>query len=218
VPALLSLSTKYHELRSGRGFRVVAQYLGRTERINSTGFSFLEKLSFFRADILIACVLLPLLLVILAKLLPRRWRIWVLMLLTVAASLALFIQFRALQEVGRFVSFDMLVTAARWAAWEHGVTSTYGGAMSLLPVLAGVAWMIGVAWWNARRQKQEGLGRVSPTRVRFVAPVVMATVLILTVLPVSRGCPQRRITAAHFSARLPPTENQWMRIRASSPN
>jgi arylsulfatase A-like enzyme len=182
VPALLSLSTKYHELRSGRGFRVVAQYLGRTETINSTGFSFLEKLSFFRADILIVCVLFPLLLLILARFLPRRWRIPVLMLLTVAASLALFIQFRALQEVGRFVSFDMLVTAARWATWEHGVTSTYGGAMSLLPVLAGVAWMIGVASWSARKQKEEGLGRIAASRMRFVARLVMATVLILAAL------------------------------------
>lgn len=173
LPALVILSIKYYELRSGRGFRVVAQYLGRTERINTTGFSFLEKLSFFRTDILFACLLAPLLLLLFGRLLPRRVRIPVLVALSLVVTMALYIQLRALEEIGRFISFEMLITAARWSREERGAISAYAGAKSLLPVFAGLAWIVGVAWWSARKQTLDQREDTVRARARWLAPTAV---------------------------------------------
>ncbi len=103
VPALLSLYIKRYMMTGGRGFAVVARYVGRTEGTASTGLTRLEEFSFFRSDLLLGFVLVPLALIVLSRYLPRRWGAPVVAVVSAVVAIALYVQLRALEEVGRYI-------------------------------------------------------------------------------------------------------------------
>src|ERR1700683_4335174 len=114
VPAVFSVALKISELGHERGFRVVARYLGRVEGTGDTGLSLAERLTFFRSDILFAFLLIPLALWLLFRVLPRVLCGVVIAGISSAVSLALFIQFRSLEEMGQYVSLHILRVALTW--------------------------------------------------------------------------------------------------------
>src|SRR5579863_9270620 len=76
VPAALSVRVKYLIMSPSThgGFDIVSRSLGRPHPVQGLGLAGWEKFSFYRADLLVACFLVPLGLVVLSRYLPRRWR------------------------------------------------------------------------------------------------------------------------------------------------
>ena len=108
VPAIFCILVKFLILGNGRGFRVVARFLGRSEGPGNPGLTIAERLTFFRSEILWLYIIVPLLLVLVLRYLNRPLRIFVAGMVSILASLIVFVQARSLEEMGDFVSFAML--------------------------------------------------------------------------------------------------------------
>ena len=71
VPAILCILVKLLTLANGRGFRVIARYLGRVEGLGFPGLSFFERFSLFHSEILYVFLVAPLVLLVLLAYSPR---------------------------------------------------------------------------------------------------------------------------------------------------
>jgi len=149
APALLSFYLKYILMAPGGGFSVAAQSLGRKE-----GFGFLEKLSFFLFDIIVA-VIVPVILLMLGRFLPRRLRLPFGVALSAGATLALYAQLRAFRAVGQFLSFQMFWTAVSWGWHEPGAYVSYIGIKGLSTGSALGASLLGGYWWLSKRHTEQ---------------------------------------------------------------
>jgi hypothetical protein len=151
VPAVFSVALKISELGHERGFRVVARYLGRVEGTGDTGLSLAERLTFFRSDILFAFLLIPLALWLLFRVLPRVLCGVVIAGISSAVSLALFIQFRSLEEMGQYVSLHILRVALTWG-WHDPVANLgYLFSREFGAFLAGIVVIVALTWRALRR-------------------------------------------------------------------
>lgn len=187
VPALTSLYVKYCLMHHGMvglgtgGFRIAARSLGRDLGIGEgDGFTFLEKLCFFHTDFLVA-VFVPLVLLVLAKCLPPRWRLIVTSVFSAVITLALYVQFRAFQSVGQFISFQMLLAGLSWGFREPGVYFGYVGIKGLLIISAGALLIYMALQWSPNRDKPVG-GELRGNKGSAVA-VTLATLTLLLALP-----------------------------------
>lgn len=77
-------------------------------------FSALQKLSFFRADLLFALVVVPLALGLIVHPFAPRWRLWVAGGVTALALLIQLAQFQSYRAVGRFIPLDLFIDAVKW--------------------------------------------------------------------------------------------------------
>ena len=124
VAALCTLA-KWYLLENQNGFHVAAQYFGRTNVGARTGLTIWEQLTFFRSEILFELLLIPVFLLFLFDYLPRSLRAILIVLFSVGACLVLYIQFRAIEETGRFVSFELLMLALSWGWHDPGANKAY---------------------------------------------------------------------------------------------
>jgi len=189
IPAFLSFYIKYQMLlpRNGGGFYVVAQTLGRVKRWDpltrvSDRLSLWEKLSFFRADVLVGLLLVPLALMVLTRYLPRRWRTLFVAVLSVSISIALYIQLRSFEVVGQFLSSDMLWAAISWGLHDPSVISGYLNFQGFLVLLAAAIGMAGVWSWWAKRKKGIARHPRAERRWRISTSVAVSCVLAITAL------------------------------------
>lgn len=143
--AFTSLYLKYRIMEGtysydSGGFTITEAILGRREDL-------LTKLSFFRMDLLLGFVIVPLALVSIAKFLPVRWRMSVCAAFSAAVSLALVIQLRAFDVMGQFLSLQMLWTALTWGLREP---LAYANYLHLQTLAKGVFVLL-VCIWGIRR-------------------------------------------------------------------
>ena len=150
VPAFLSVLVKIYVMANGKGFRVVARSLGRIEGTGYTGLNFWERLTFFRSEIFVNFLVIPVALLILYRFLSRPWRIVTAAFVSVGATLALFVQFRALEEVGRYTSLHMLGVALSWGWHDPGANKAYLLTPAFFALLASLALIAGSLWWAAK--------------------------------------------------------------------
>jgi hypothetical protein len=151
VPAIFSVALKISELGHERGFRVVARYLGRVEGTGDTGLSLAERLTFFRSDILFAFLLIPLTFWLLFRFLPRALCGVIIGGISSLVSLALFIQFRSLEEMGQYVSLPILRAALTWGWHDPGANLGYLFTREFNAFLAGIVVIVGLTWRAIRR-------------------------------------------------------------------
>ena len=167
IPALFGLYAKFTMLDEGRGFRLAARAMGRIEKSSGNnlvkpdfGITFLEKLSFFRMDMLVMFVLVPLGLWLLCRFLPRNLRTWTVGSLSTLTLLLLYIQMRALHVMGRCLSWQMIRTAISWG-WLHPETITQYLKLKYLLLLCVAVAIFALAYnrlalvvrrWQASRQ------------------------------------------------------------------
>ncbi len=183
IPAALSLYIKYRML-SGvlhGGFRIVARSLGRTPSASASGLSLWEKFSFFRADLLVAFLVVPLGLVVLFRYLPNRWRTSLVVLLSVAISIVLYCQLRAFEEVGQFLSLDMFRSAITWGLQNPSVSSRYLNVRAFL--VLGAAMAMAWAWRRrAKRGKRSPSNLVAARHWYIGSAVVVSCLAVLTIV------------------------------------
>jgi hypothetical protein len=179
LPALVGLYLKYRLMapNSGSpGFRIAAQSLNRMG-----DFSLWEKLSFFRVDVLVDLLVIPLLLMVLARCLPRRFRVLIIGLLSAGVTVAVYTQLRALQEVGQFLPLRTFLTAAAWAWREPGAYAEYFRPKTGLAAIG----IIAIAWPLRRKVKlclNWGVKK-GWTAARYVGVFCFVPVLVLPWLP-----------------------------------
>ncbi len=155
VPALFCILVKFLILGNGRGFRVVARFLGRSEGPGNPGLTVAERLTFFRSEILWLFVIVPVLLVVSVRYLHRAWRIVIVALLSLAASLIIFVQARSLEEMGDFVSFAMLRIGLTWGIHNPGANKTYLLGREFYALMGGFAVVAAILIWSARADSRE---------------------------------------------------------------
>jgi membrane-anchored protein YejM (alkaline phosphatase superfamily) len=183
IPAALSLYIKYRML-SGvlhGGFRIVARSLGRTPSASASGLSLWEMFSFFRADLLVAFLVVPLGLVVLCRYLPSRGRRPFVVLLSVAISIVLYCQLRAFEEVGQFLSLDMFRAAITWGLQNPTVSSRYLNVGAFLALAAAIA-MAWVWHWRAKRENRSPLNPVAARHGYIGSAVVASCLAVLTIM------------------------------------
>jgi hypothetical protein len=160
VPAFLCIITKLLTLANGRGFRVVARYLGRVEGTGYPGLSVAERLTFFRSEILWLFLVVPFVLLIVLRYLTRTWRLIVMSAICFTASLVLFVQARSLEEVGDFVSFAMFRVALSWGIHDPGATKSYLFTREFYVFLCALAALIAILVWAGCKDKSAHEPRV----------------------------------------------------------
>ncbi|MGH9703580.1 MAG: sulfatase-like hydrolase/transferase [Candidatus Acidiferrales bacterium] len=150
VAAILCFLAKAYLLENQSGFRIIAHYLGRAGRGAHSGLSLLEKLTFFRSEILFELLLVPLLLLLLFQNLHRFARALLVALLTLGVSLVLYIQFRAVEETGRFVPFELLMLALSWGWHDPGANKAYLLTKEFYLFLGCLVCQGIFLWWASR--------------------------------------------------------------------
>ena len=151
VPTVFALALKVSELGHDRGFRVVARFIGRAEGTGDTGLSLVERLTFFRSDILFGFLLIPLVLWMLFRFLPQAWRTSTAVGVSCAISFVLFLQYRSLEEMGQFVSLPILRVALIWAWHDPGANAGYLFTREFGALLTGTAAIVVLAEYAQKR-------------------------------------------------------------------
>jgi hypothetical protein len=154
VPASVSLYAKYYTMTSGGGYRIAARSFGRAELTGVQGLTHWETFSFYRWDVLISLLVVPAILLIASRYMPSRWRLPVIAALSLVMTILLYAQLRAMQEVGRYISIDLMWTALVWGWHEPGAGKAYLGSIGIY-VLSGIVLLLALNWWWARRRNSE---------------------------------------------------------------
>jgi arylsulfatase A-like enzyme len=154
VPAIFCILVKFLILGNGRGFRVVARFLGRSEGPGDPGLSIAERLTFFRSEILWLDIVVPVLLILMLRILNRPLRIVVTAVVSVLASVLIFVQARSLEEMGDFVSFAMLRIGLTWGIHDPGANKAYLLGREFYLLIAGFLVIGGIIFWAARAESR----------------------------------------------------------------
>ncbi len=184
APAVLSVYIKYVMLKVlglHGGFEIVTRTLGRPD---SSGLSFWEELSLFRADLLVAFLVAPLVLVVLSRCLPSRWRLPFGIIVSAVTSLVLYCQLRAYGSVGQFLSSDMIWSGIAWGLHDPSVISKYLNLRRLLLILS-VVVAVAVVWRWGRRAKlieRRPLDPIAPRHWYIGIGVVGSCLAVLTIV------------------------------------
>ncbi len=168
VPGLIALwaKTRWMELR---GWRVIARALGVGTPDHLT---LLERAGFFRQDVLFGLVVLPALILLMARVVRPRWRAVTVSAVASFVLIAFYVQVRAQDSVGGFLRLGMLVSAVKFGLQRPDYIITYarpGGMLKLLVAIAGI--VMGAVWARRRDPAQP------PRRGRdLLAPLAAAVV------------------------------------------
>jgi phosphoglycerol transferase MdoB-like AlkP superfamily enzyme len=145
LPALLLIWGKMQLLERG-GLERVALLFNEDADLKSNPFTVLEHLTFFRADLLVALVIIPLGTLLLARLLGRL-RTAVLAVLAIAMVWGLYIEFQTQKQIGRFLSMHLIEDSLRFSRYETGIATAYVDRFDLLKPAVCSLVILAAAWW-----------------------------------------------------------------------
>ena len=173
--ALLELYLKH--IYMTKNYLVIARFLGRHREEDLTTW---EKLSFFRSDIAISLVLIPLVLTLLLKRLRPGLRLPLTLTISTVFALLFFANFHALENVGRYLSLWLLHDAVRWTLGHPEFLTYYIGLRSVLKLLAVFCLVAVLSWMVTMSQTASSshawLGRLQ----RAALPALVAAAVVLT--------------------------------------
>ena len=199
LPALLGLRLKWYTMTSLAGFARVGRSIG------SDSLTLPEKLSLFRADIVVGFLVIPLALLVINRFLSPRLGAIFTTVVTGSSLVLLALQARALDEVGRYISLNMMWIALGWGLHEPGANAGYLSGKSMLAGLAALV-IIGIvmAWGvkNARRHHSERARRA----LRISAEVYLLVVTVIVAAGWKTAVP---ITPYHESSIVRAAVSLW---------
>jgi len=135
--AVLGLYLKHAFM--GKEYLVIARALGRDVAADITAW---EVLSFYRADILLSLVLIPLGLALLLGVIPARYRVSTVITISGVFVLFFFVNLQTLGNVGRYMSIGLLFDSIRWGIGHPAFIDEYVPSGALLK-LSGVLLSVG---------------------------------------------------------------------------
>lgn len=152
--ALAGIYTKWAILRWD-GFYKTAISLGRPTLLggkSSALFTAGETLSFFRADLLLSIVLVPVLVLIFFAWVRPRVLFSLVAVISVAWIAVINVQLEAFRQIGNFQSLDLLQEALTWATANPRLAGSYIVGMAVARLLILISAVL-VAWMLASSQK-----------------------------------------------------------------
>jgi phosphoglycerol transferase MdoB-like AlkP superfamily enzyme len=180
LPAALAVLYLKYALMMGGGFKIATRHLGI---FDNTDLSLGDKVSFFRGDVLVCCFVVPLALLVLARLLPRVWRSLTIAVLCVACILLAYLNTLSVYSVGRLLSGSLLLSSFHWGladTWSIWKYLRPGGLMRLGALLL---FLILTSWWSTRQsnaiEKSPSLERLW----RQILVVGLAGSIVITAIP-----------------------------------
>jgi arylsulfatase A-like enzyme len=171
---------KLYHMAPGKGFRVVARSLGRIEGTGYTGLNFWERLTFFRSELLVEFILIPLALLVLYRYLPRVLRILFSALVSGGVAFALYVQFLSLEEVGRYIPFHIIMAAIIFGMNDTGARREYLFTPALFALLVGLGFIAGSVWWAAKRDRADAESPEMKRDTQKFAAVSISALLLVT--------------------------------------
>ncbi len=154
VPALLTLHMKRYMMVRGQAYQLVARLMGRSDLVIHTGLSRGEEFSFYRADLLISGLVVPLALLLLVRWMPRNWRVPFVAIVSGVVASVLYVQLRSLEEMGRYLTLDSFTAALSWGWHEPLANTAYLGSQGVITVIAPVLYIAG-AWWLSSHMSRD---------------------------------------------------------------
>jgi len=160
-----------HRLLAAGGYAIVARQLGQPD------LSLWQRFALYRADLALAVLVIPAVLLFVVRLLGPRWR----GAISAAAGLGVvsiaFVQLRAFDASGAFVSLFFVGKGLSWAGEQAGFASQYVAPSHFAGLALLVAATLAGAVWAASGDRAEP-GQRSPRR--WLAPMAaMAGVALL---------------------------------------
>jgi arylsulfatase A-like enzyme len=186
LPAALAiLYLKYVSMAMG-GFRIATRSLGK---LDNPGLSLWEKVSFFRGDVFVSALVVPLALLVLARFLPQVWRSLTIAILCAACLLFVYFNTVSIYSIGRLLSSTLLLSSFRWgladtrSIWEYLHPGGLGRVGALL------VFLILISLWSSRKTKaiEENPSLVRWWRrvlgVGLAGSIVITAILWLSLVP-----------------------------------
>jgi len=137
------------------GLEKAAIAMGRTRE----SFTFVERIAFLRGDLLVSCLLIPILILCLAYFLPSRLRwlwMWSLAVLAFLLEVVLFAQYGTFLSIGRFANIEIIWEGARWwYAHPESATGTPGKRLVIELAVAAVLVIVSTAAASYLARKPE---------------------------------------------------------------
>ena len=182
VPAILiSIYVKW-SLLVYEGFRTVSRLLGRIDvvggaRSRADLFSPLERLGFFRNDLLLVCILAPAVGGLVLCWVSGKWRLRIVAAASFLVIVFLYLQLHGFWMVGQFQSWGLWRDALRWG-WMHPDDARQYTGVGMLVKLGGLLATISLATWGLSRWQRRF--PTPPPVVRRCAIACCLGTLILT--------------------------------------
>ena len=168
-------------------YTTIGRALGRievremTQRYPSRSylFSTLERLSFYRADFLLGFVVLPVVGFLVLYLVPRRWRMPLVVAVTYAVIACLYLQMNGYWLVGQFQSGRLWLSAVHWGwlhpedAWRYAVA--WVGLKLGIGLVTVCAAGVVLARWQRKSSRPSTLYQLLATGICIV--ILAATAL-----------------------------------------
>jgi phosphoglycerol transferase MdoB-like AlkP superfamily enzyme len=155
VVAATDVFLKIRVLQHG-GLDKAAIAMGRS----TESFTLVERVSFLRGDLLVSCLLIPLIILCLARFLPLRLRwlgMWCLALLAFVAEVVLFLQYGTFMSIGRFANLDVIQEGVRWwYAHPESATGTPGKRLVMELIIAAILLLVSAPLALYLARKPEG--------------------------------------------------------------
>jgi len=199
LPALVGVYLKWYAMSDLGGYARVARSMG------FRSLTFAERLSFFRGELLTGFLTVPLLLLLLNRYMKPRWSALFTALLSIGFTILFAIQLRALEEIGRYISFNMMLIALGWGLHEPGANVGYLSWKGLLILLAILVGIVGAAVWSVKGRRLAGSGK-NQYILRIIGELYL---LILVILLTIGWKPEVLATPYHQSTFVRAVVSLW---------
>ena len=160
------------------GYRIAARGMGLA---TEAALGRWERLGFFRADLFMAGMVLPMLGLGLAWISGPRSRPWLLVTLATLVWLAFYIQVRALVTVGSFLSGTFALSAFRFGLARPDMIREYVSVSGLLKALVVLSFAVAAVMWAQWRERRPRPERAI-SRVDQALKLGWGSVLVLCLL------------------------------------
>jgi hypothetical protein len=180
IPAMLSFYIKADLLKNKRamhgGYVIAARSLGRVS------LTYWEKVSFFRADFLVAFLLVPLALLLVSRyVLPPRWRAAFMVLFSLASTIVLYLELSSFDAAGQFLSSHVMSAAITWGLLHDRSTIAKYLPWQPLVGLGGLATAMIAGRWQANRGMRVRGSSITDRRWSIGAAVALSGLVAVTI-------------------------------------
>ncbi len=201
-PASLAFYLKWYLLADQSGIARVARSQGLPS------LNFYQIISFFRGEIIVGFVAVPVALFLLNRCLRPRWAALVTSAVCLGVTLVLGVQILSLKELGRFSSLTMLGIALSWGWHEPGSNAKYLESVQALAILIALLGTVGAVAWAVRAARSAApveslIGLKTAAELLFFVAVTTLLLSVRSDLPTT-AYHQSAFTRAFASLR---TEN-----------
>ena len=161
------------------GFIISSRQFGRTA---ANALTFFEKVSFFRTDVAITAIFIPLLILAVVRFFPKRVANPLLYTFYALSLLALFANYKCFEDTGRFFSTATLVDAVVWGWKNPEFISMYIGTRFLAKLAAGISFFVSGAYLIRKNSRFSAVEEYIAGN-RKIHSVVYVPLLAVSIIP-----------------------------------